>query len=63
MYERAAECLPRSILTNDVRAENSNGERGKQKKQRLLAYLRDHPEELRPYSRKIYKESQVRASR
>ncbi len=63
VYERAAECLPRSILTNDVRAENSNGERGKQKKQHLLTYLRDHPEELRPYSRKIYKESQVRASR
>ena len=28
-------------------------DRGKQKKQRLLAYLREHPEELRPVSRKL----------
>ena len=63
VYERAAENLPQSILDDEVRKENSNGEPGKQKKQRLLTYLREHPEELRPYSRKIYKESQVRASR
>ena len=28
--------------------EELNSERGKEKKQRLLAYLREHPEELRP---------------
>ena len=54
--------LPRSILNDEVRGENSNGERGKQKKQRLLTYLRDHPEELRPYSRKTRRETKVRVS-
>jgi hypothetical protein len=29
--------------------------RGKQKRHHLLAYLREHPEELRPYSRKLLK--------
>lgn len=32
--------------------ENANAVRGKGKKHRLLAYLREHPEELRPLSRK-----------
>lgn len=59
VYERVAENIPHSIRNDEVRAENSNGERGKQKKQRLLAYLRDHPEELRPYSRKTRTESKV----
>lgn len=63
VYERAGESLPQSILNDDGRVEHSNGERGKQKKQRLLAYLRDHPEELRPYFRKTRRESKVRLSR
>jgi hypothetical protein len=29
--------------------------RGRKKKEHLLAYLRDHPEELRPFSRRISK--------
>jgi len=62
VYERAAECLPHSILNNEGREENSNGERGKQKKQRLLAYLRDHPEELRPYSRKTQRQARNSSS-
>ena len=40
----------------DVRIEldaNINGDRGKEKKQKLLAYLREHPEELRPYSLRL----------
>jgi hypothetical protein len=63
VYERAAECLPQSVLNDDERADRSNGERGKQKKQRLLTYLRDHPEELRPYSRKTRAESKIRVRR
>ncbi len=35
------------------RKENANGDRGREKKQKLLVYLRDHPEELRPYSMKL----------
>lgn len=33
--------------------ENVEGDRGKEKKQKLLAYLREHPEELRPYSLRL----------
>jgi len=39
----AAELVPISASVRDGAAE-----RGKEKKQRLLAYLREHPEELRP---------------
>lgn len=56
IYARAAERLPDYILDLD-RREDQNDERGKQKKQRLLAYLREHPEELRPYSRNAQKVS------
>ena len=35
-------------LIPDKVPEESNSERGRKKKQRLLAYLREHPEELRP---------------
>lgn len=57
VYDRAADHLPESILTVETEEERRNGDRGKQKKQRLLAYLRDHPEELRPYTRKSRDES------
>ena len=33
--------------------ENVDGDRGKEKKRKLLAYLREHPEELRPYSLRL----------
>lgn len=35
------------------RNENTDGDRGREKKHKLLVYLRDHPEELRPYSMKV----------
>lgn len=35
------------------RNENPQGDRGREKKHKLLAYLREHPEELRPYSMKL----------
>ena len=59
IYTRAEVHLPDSILNVDAEEEQRNGDRGKQKKQRLLACLREHPEELRPYSRKTLKESQI----
>jgi hypothetical protein len=37
--------------------ESVTRDRGKEKKQKLLAYLREHPEELRPYSLKLVKNS------
>lgn len=45
IYQRAANHLP-SLFDNHDGQED--GERGKEKKQHLIAYLRDHPEELRP---------------
>ncbi|HKV78639.1 MAG TPA: hypothetical protein VJP02_10885 [Candidatus Sulfotelmatobacter sp.] len=57
VYDRVANQLPDSILTVETEEGRGNGDRGKQKKQRLLAYLRGHPEELRPYSRKTRDQS------
>jgi hypothetical protein len=37
--------------------ESENGDRGKGKKHRLLAYVREHPEELRPFSMKLLRKS------
>lgn len=48
IYERASAHLP-SLLPNRASMEEPF-ERGREKKQRLLNYLRDHPEELRPAS-------------
>ena len=45
-YERVRAHNP-GFLPDKV-AEELHSERGKEKKQRLLAYLREHPEELRP---------------
>ena len=48
IYRRATEQMP-SLLPDDVRRGNApDGERGRTKKQILLAYLQQHPEELRP---------------
>lgn len=46
IYSRVSKQLP-SIFPNGV-AIPQEGERGREKKQHLIAYLRDHPEELRP---------------
>jgi hypothetical protein len=51
IYRRAE-----SIKPSDLKfapSENANGDRGREKKHKLLAYLREHPEELRPYSMKL----------
>jgi hypothetical protein len=47
IYIRAAEKLPELGLEI---AAGSISQRGKEKKQRVLSYLREHPEELRPIS-------------
>jgi len=46
VYDRAAAALPDEFL--DKADDKPETKRGKQKKQRLLAYLRRHMEELRP---------------
>lgn len=52
IYERAAETVP--DLHSD-RTDGSASQRGKEKKQRILAYVRNYPEELRPVSSAILK--------
>ena len=51
IYRRVQSAKP-----SDVRIdlhESANGDRGKEKKQKLLVYLREHPEELKPYSLRL----------
>jgi hypothetical protein len=52
IYDRVALRQPGLAPTNSP-TEEWTQDRGKQKKQRLLAYLREHPEDLRPVSRKL----------
>jgi hypothetical protein len=59
IYERVGACLPEVLPSSEADAEPSG--RGKAKKQHLLAYVRDHPEELRPVSRRLLKQSQRNA--
>jgi hypothetical protein len=59
IYDRVAAFNPDLILTNGSE-EKSSHERGRAKKQRLIAYLREHLEELRPYSRKLLPQEPVR---
>jgi len=49
IYDRVAAHLP-GFSSNHDGSSDGISERGKEKKQRLLKYLRDHPEELRPAS-------------
>ena len=51
IYNRAASRLPE--LFPDAPASGQSSERGKEKRRRLLAYLAEHPEELRPVSRRL----------
>ena len=49
IYDRVAARRP-DLFANASQLEELTPERGKGKKQRLLVYLREHPEELRPAS-------------
>jgi len=51
IYDRVAMCLP-DLLSDSSRKDGEMRRRGKEKKQRLLDYVRKHPEELHPVSRK-----------
>ena len=48
------------IIPDRGSVEPGSPERGKEKRRRLLAYLREHPEELRPVSRKRLQQSPAR---
>ena len=51
IYARVHVCIPK-LFPPDGRLEQLGSERGRAKKQRLLSYVRTHPEELRPISRR-----------
>jgi hypothetical protein len=55
IYDRVAARQP-ELIPDNSQSDELMQDRGKQKKQRLLAYLRKHPEELRPVSRKLLKQ-------
>jgi hypothetical protein len=54
IYDRVYDWVPELLPAEGSRAE-SGSERGKAKKHRLLSYMREHPEELRPIARKKHK--------
>jgi len=56
IYERV-ELIAPELVPNSISGDGTSGERGKAKKQRLLAYVRDHPEELRPISRRLLRKA------
>ena len=51
VYRRVGDHLPK-LMPDPSRSDVPASGRGKEKRRRLLAYLREHSEELRPYSRK-----------
>ena len=65
VYERVEARLPNLIPSSTRFTEPANS-RGKEKRRRVLAYLRDHVEELRPVTRRLLPtaaRTQVRANR
>jgi hypothetical protein len=56
IYNRAALRLP-ELFVDQSKMDVRSFERGKEKKRHLLAYLREHPEELRPVSRKLLRQA------
>jgi len=51
IYDRVHDCIPK-LFPSEASREQLGSERGKAKKHRLLSYVREHPEELRPFARK-----------
>jgi len=59
IYDRVAACLP-DLIPGNSHPDAENSRRGKDKKQRLISYLREHPQELRPVSRKLLQQRPAR---
>ncbi len=52
IYRRVESCLP-ELISDSLPSETPASGRGREKRRRVLAYLREHPEELRPISREL----------
>lgn len=50
IYRRVEECLP-ELIPDSFQSDIPASGRGREKRRHLLAYLREHPEELRPILR------------
>lgn len=59
IYRRATATMP-EVMPTDLSASAWIAGRGKEKRRGLLTYLREHPEELRPVSRKLRRQAQER---
>ena len=57
IYRRVEDSLP-DLISDSLRTDLSANGRGTEKRRRLLAYVREHPEELRPVSRKLLSKAQ-----
>lgn len=62
IYNRMASRMP-ELLSDDSQGDVRISDRGKEKRRHLLAYLREHPEELRPVSQKHLPHTVNRRSR
>ena len=58
-YDRVAACMPDLIPGNSYQYGEAS-KRGRDKKQCLISYFREHPEELRPVSRKLLQQQSPR---
>ena len=56
IYRRVADCYP-ELVPDSALAESGTHERGREKRRSLLAYVREHPEELRLHSRKLLRQN------
>jgi len=52
IYRRVEDNLP-GLMPEPTQSDSPAGVRGREKRRRLMAYMREHPEELRPVSRKL----------
>jgi DNA-binding CsgD family transcriptional regulator len=59
VYDRVAKCMP-ELIPGNSQPDGEASKRGKDKKQRLISYLREHPQELRPVSRKLQQQQPAR---
>jgi hypothetical protein len=62
IYDRAASRMPQ-LFSDDSRTDSRGSERGKERRRPLLAYLREHLEELRPVSKKLIEQATSRPRR
>jgi hypothetical protein len=62
IYRRVADC-DRGLVPDSMLSESGTHERGREKRRSLLAYLREHPEELRLHSSKLLRQNLLHTPR